>query len=258
MKEQDAAGEAYVRKMLEATRRFGRDLLAQNERLGRLAAELEGEKERLQEELDAFGEQLERHQSEQARSHRQLAEIEEENCRFSREFVEVQQQNSNLAHLYVASFRLQRTLDRNEILDTIQEIIVNLIGSEEMAIFELDSEKSLGLTRSLGIDAPSYRRVPLGAGAIGRAALTGEPFFSAGVQVDEARAKTEDGLTACIPLKVDGQVTGAIAVFRLLQQKTGLAAIDHELFDLLASPAAVALYCSGLRMRLDAGAVQTT
>jgi hypothetical protein len=47
-------------------------------------------------------------------------------------------------------------------------------------------------------------------------------------------------------------VTGAIALFRLLPQKAGFQAVDRELFDLLATHAATALYCSGLHARLTA------
>ena len=53
------------------------------------------------------------------------------------------------------------------------------------------------------------------------------------------------GLTACVPLVLDSHVIGAIAVFRLLDQKESkLAPLDFELFDLLATHATSALYCS--------------
>jgi len=45
-------------------------------------------------------------------------------------------------------------------------------------------------------------------------------------------------------------VTGAIVIFRLLTQKPGLEEVDHEIFDLLASQAATALYCTRLHARL--------
>jgi hypothetical protein len=50
-------------------------------------------------------------------------------------------------------------------------------------------------------------------------------------------------------LILDGEVTGAIAVFRLLGQKQGLEDIDLQLFDLLASHAATALYSSRGRVK---------
>jgi hypothetical protein len=50
-------------------------------------------------------------------------------------------------------------------------------------------------------------------------------------------------------LKLDGRVTGALALFRLLPHKGGYQPLDNELFDLLATQAAVALYCTSLTAR---------
>ena len=63
--------------------------------------------------------------------------------------------------------------------------------------------------------------------------------------VDGEVVDEDSGLTACVPLVLDGNLIGAIAVFRLLDQKQSrLAPLDFELFDLLATHAASALYCS--------------
>jgi len=43
-----------------------------------------------------------------------------------------------------------------------------------------------------------------------------------------------------------------VAIFRLLPQKTGLVALDHELFELIATHAARALYCTELQARVGA------
>jgi hypothetical protein len=59
----------------------------------------------------------------------------------------------------------------------------------------------------------------------------------------------EEHLTACVPLKLDGQVKGAVAIFRLLPQKPGIEDLDRELFDLLGSHVAMALYCTSLHER---------
>ena len=48
-------------------------------------------------------------------------------------------------------------------------------------------------------------------------------------------------------VRVDGRVTGAIAIFRLLPQKQdSLEPVDEELLGLLASQAGIALYCTQL------------
>src|SRR5882724_6618002 len=75
------------------------------------------------------------------RLHELLSEIQEESRKASARYVEVEQQNTNLANLYVASYQLHGTLNRQRVLDSIQEIVINLIGSEELAIWELNTER---------------------------------------------------------------------------------------------------------------------
>jgi hypothetical protein len=253
MQEKGKNEPVYVRKVQEDTRRYVQNLLKENETLRAVVAKMEGEKRAQQEELLIARGQLDRHRKEQAQLQRQLAEIQQENQQFSEEYVSIEQQNSNLANLYVASYRLHGTLDRQEVLTTIQEILVNLLGSEEIGIFELDPAKpELRLLASCGIDTERYRSIAAAdSGLIGRVGLSGQPFF-AGQSDSSADSPEQDNLTACIPLKVDGKITGTIAIFRLLQQKSGLEALDYELLDLLATHAATALYCTRLHARLGA------
>ena len=194
-------------------------------------------------------EQLSRHEKEQVILRRQMAEIKADNQRFTTEYVQIEEQSANLANLYVASYRLHGTLARDEVLTIIQEILINLVGSEEIAVFEVDEDgRALSLCASFGVDEQRYRSVGFDSGVIGRVARDGEPFFGNGDR------EAEDGVTACIPLKVNGRLTGVIAVFALLPQKAGLEAIDHELFELLGTHAAVALYCSRLDAKFRAAA----
>ncbi len=209
-------------------------------------------------EIEALRAEVERLQRERARLEKQLDQFEAENRRFSEQYVEVEQQNSNLAQLYVASYRLHATLDRVEALKAVQEIICNLIGSEEIAIFETTPARdALNLVASFGIDPAPFRRVRWGRGIIGRCVESGETYL-AGRDALTITVPEERSLSACIPLVLDGSVSGAVAIFRLLPQKLGLVAADHELFDLLATQAATALYCTGLHARLTGGARATS
>lgn len=234
----------YVRDVHENSRRLTRDLLSENERLRAIAAGLESEKVRLEERARGLETELSCYRKEQERLHQRLGEIEAENRRFSERYFEVEQQSANLANLYVASYRLHGTLDREEVLSVIQEIIINMVGSEELGVFEVNTDRSaLSLISCYGVQPDLYRTVPIGSGVIGRVAETGETYLSTR-QNGFRKLPQETDLTACVALKIDRNVTGAIAVFRLLQQKKGLDALDHELFDLLATHAATALYCA--------------
>lgn len=224
--------EAYVREVTENTRMHLRELQEENQQLRTLVTQLKAE--------------LDRHQSHQEKLRQKLAEIEEENQQFSQRYVLIEQQTSNLSNLYVASYRLHETLDRAELLQVIEEILANIVGSEEVAIFEVEpGEEQLRLVRSVGIDASRYRQVGFGDGVIGRVALTGETFVS-----PKPAHERGDGLTACVPLRVAGKVTGAIAIFRMLPQKQELQKVDHEVFELLATQAGQALYCAKLHARM--------
>ncbi len=258
----DGEGQgSYVFKVREDTRRYVQDLLGENEKLRRLVASLESDKSRLlsekmalQEKLLSLREELDRIYHEQSDLRRQLAEVEAANQSSSRQYFEVEQQNNNLANLYVASFQLHSTLDRGEVLAAIKEIVINLIGSEELAIYEMDDDgRELKLVGSFGIDPGTYATVPVGAGVIGRTAVSGEIYLAANLAakgLDPSRTARETNLTACVPLKLGDQVRGALAIFRLLPQKNGLEAIDYELFNLLAAHAATALYLTHLHAGL--------
>jgi len=183
----------------------------------------------------------------QIRERMQAADLETE--RLADRFSVVEKQNHNLANLYVASYRIHGTLDRGEVIEALQEILANLVGSEETALYErARDEEHLALVACTGISPDGLRRVPLGRGLIGHVAQTGELYVS-GAPEPAVRTPEERNLTACIPLSLDGRVAGAIAVFRLLPQKSSLAELDREIFDLLASHAAIALYCTALHAR---------
>jgi hypothetical protein len=276
-------GRQYVDRILEDTQKYAHDLLAENERLRLLVGSLENErllleerngvlqgierenqalqdllasiereKLRLNEQLLALRSDSEQRSREQSRLRAELAAIEERSRQFSQQFLQIERQNSNLANLYVAAYQLHGTLDRDEVLTSIQEILANLVGSEQTAIFELTNDKRrLALLSSNGLDAGRYRSIQVGVGPIGRVAASGEMFLS-GPGGTAERAPDEPLLTACIPLRLAGKVTGVIAVFRLLPQKPGLEHLDRELFELLGTHAATALYCAALHGRLAA------
>jgi GAF domain-containing protein len=159
-------------------------------------------------------------------------------------------QVANLASLYVAVTSVHGALDRPSVLSSVQEIVTNLIGSEELAIFEIDAAHGrLTLLASTGVEPGPYQEVYIGEGAIGRAAATGERLIR-----QDGGSLTEDGdaaLTACIPLKVAGRVVGVLAVFRLLPHKGRLDSIDIDLFDVLAAHAASALLFTRLYAASD-------
>jgi len=268
---------AYARRISEGLRQYAQDLLEENGRLRALTTVCDVERERLvneshvlrrengdlreglrrarmeavaaAEDLLEVRRELESRERANAQIDEQMRLADLETRRLADRFAGLEEQNNNLANLYVASYRLHGTLERRQVIEALQEILANLVGSEETALFERAGEEPwLTLVSCTGIEPAAFRRVPLGRGLIGHVARTGELFVT-GRSEPAARAPEEQDLSACIPLTLDGRVAGAIAVFRLLPQKSGLGELDHEIFDLLGSHAATALYCTALHAR---------
>jgi GAF domain-containing protein len=265
---------AYAQKIIEDTQRYARDLLVENDRLRGLVATLEGQRVRLEErvgnteellnEMDLLREyvamlerdkrrlqdhlstaqvELQAHRSARDELDRLRSEARQESGRHLDRYADVLARIAELARLHEACNRLHGTRERSRVLAVIQEIVAHLIGSEELLVYERTPDgTSLRLTAAFGIDPKGHEAVPLGTGRIGRAAASGKPDIGPGVADPDSAA--ERHLTACIPLKLDDQVTGLLAVFRLLPRKPAFEPVDHALFDMLAVHAATALCCA--------------
>jgi hypothetical protein len=175
--------------------------------------------------------------AERERLHERLEEIQAENQRICDEYVAVQEQSTELAQLFVALERIHGGVSRAETLAALQEIVINVLGSEELAIFERRGD-TLVLTHSFGVDASALREIPLGRGAIGRSAASGHLYVAGR---DGEPSPGDEDLTAAIPLRAGEEIAGVLAIFRLLGHKPGLDAEDEALFQLLSRHAGLAL-----------------
>jgi nitrate/nitrite-specific signal transduction histidine kinase len=177
----------------------------------------------------------------------QLAKADQQNREAHSQYAALARQNANLANLYVASYRLHSTVSREEVLAAIVEIIINFVGSEEIAIFELKpGSHLLHLAMSFGIPAERLEPTMMSIGRVGEAAATGRLYVAPADAVADGTPPEESALTACIPLLLDGRVLAVVALYRLLQQKEALSELDHELFDFLGASAAAALHWATL------------
>ncbi len=199
--------------------------------------------DRMATELTRVRVQAEDHRREAAELRERLTEVEQESRRVYEEAQAVQEQASAIANLYATLFRIHCSLDRDEVLQAIQEIVINIVGSEEMAVLERSSDgQHLDVARTFGIEPQRVQRIAIGTGEIGRIAERGEIYIAEG----EGQGYHEGHLTACIPLKLGNQVTGVVAIFRLLGQKAGITAADREVFELLKEQGARSLYLAKL------------
>lgn len=136
----------------------------------------------------------------------------------------------------VALERLLLPADRGGVLDAIQDVVVNVVGSEELAIFEPDADGTLRVARALGVDGARLGPLAAFAGDLGRAVAERRAWIAG----DPARAD-DPTLTAVVPLEARGRVVAVLAVWRLLGHKPALRETDRRVLGLLARHAGRAL-----------------
>jgi regulator of replication initiation timing len=237
----------YSRRVQAETEGYIRELLDQTQRLRTLASSLQAEKESLQEELSSLRVELDKRKEEEETLQHQIAEIARANQESLDRYQEVVMQNASISNLYVATYRLHGTVDRESVLLAIQEVSANLIGCEELAVFVPDAAGELLVPLpAVAFDREAPGPVPIGEGPIGTAAGSLEIFLSESPGTTQSDAAGD--VSACVPLHVGGRLLGVVAFYRLLPQKfDGFTDLDLELMRLIATHGSMAFYCTQLR-----------
>ncbi len=231
-------GAEFTRELLEQNKSL-RQRLTSVESHQQDAAQDNGEWEKLRLQLQ---ERIQGLECENNDAIERLAALEDENQQFANRYLEIEEENNSLANLYVASFQLHSTLDLSEVFRIVIEIVINLIGAEVFAVYVLD-EKSGALepVAAEGAELEDVPAVRLGQGLVGSSVEDGETAFAESQGQDDWSRPL-----VSIPLRVDDRAIGAIAIFKLLSQKTKFTPLDHELFTLLAGHAATAIFAAQL------------
>ncbi len=231
-----------IMRYFSHSQRFIEELLRENERLRYKVLHLEQEAETSRSASSCQGgegggedTQEMRGQLESMRAH--FEALKRENEEFRKKQHEVERQNESLLNLYVSGYQLHSTLDQGNVSLVIKEILLNLLGAETFCLWMVDQDTGrLGSVFQVddrgslrGVFPPPPRQL--------FADLAGGGKF----QADETRAPDPHSPIVCVPIRLDGQTVGLLAIFRLLVQKNGLSSVDHELLELLTSQAAAAL-----------------
>ncbi len=154
-----------------------------------------------------------------------------------------------LMRLNAANARLIQSLEQGDVFEAIAEIIANLLGSEEIAVFDYRAaEKTFSLAWSSGVEAEALQPFLCGAGMFSRAVQQGLSQFQERQQ-EGVLLPYEKELTACVILKSSREIVGVIAIFGLLPQKNNLEWADYELLKFLETYGAVAMKFQRLQGR---------
>jgi hypothetical protein len=157
-----------------------------------------------------------------------------------------------LMRLNAANARLIESLEQGDVFEAIGEIIANLIGSEEVAVFDYHpARQNFSLAWSTGVESNTLQPFLCGAGMFGRAVEQGRSQFQER-QPETALLPYERNLTACVILKSSGETVGVIAIFGLQAQKNNLEWADFELLKFLETYGAVAIKFQRLRTKQTA------
>lgn len=176
---------------------------------------------------------------------RRLVELEAESIHLGERALAAEQRLARAAQLYAAVSQLHEARDAEEILIVIKEIVANLLGCEEMGIFEIYIPGPVAAYRDgIGIDADRFAALPAGDPIVADVIATGVGYLPA-----DPTACTLHGrpVAAIAPLVNEGATTGLVVLFSLLRQKPSLDAADAELLQATGLHAGRALAHARLR-----------
>jgi len=234
-------------QMFRKGEEFTKEILKENERLRFKIAQLEEavKKSDSEDRTRIYEDRLKMLEEEVNSLLERYRRVEEENKDFASKYVEIEAENNNLANLYVASYQLHSTLDFNEVLRIVLEIVINLIGAEKFGIFLMDEKTNeLIPVATEGVPLEDMPKVKIGEGTIGTVANEGESYFTEDIAYME-KVDLRSPMV-CIPLKIKEHVIGVISIYSLFIQKQQFSNVDYELFNLLAGHAATAIFSSRL------------
>jgi len=152
-----------------------------------------------------------------------------------------------LERLYAASARIIQALTDGDVHVAIGEILANLIGSEEAAIFHYrQADRRFVQAWSVGLTDELLRQFSNGTGMMWRTVGEGLTQFRER-QIDSDLRPCEQNLTASVVLKSSHEIVGVLLIFRLLPQKSGLEWVDYQLLKFLETYGAVAIQLQSLQ-----------
>jgi len=196
---------------------------------------------RLEDQVALWRAAHERQEEQLAALRLRLSEVETDYRRLAEQQAGAEQRLGRVAQLHAALRQLHESPLPGDVLTTIKEIVANLVGSEQMAIFARRADGTLKVLD--GIGEPPESLSPRADEILAQVARTGELYL--------ATPAEEDVALAVIPLRMGERVAGAIAVYRLLPQKPALEEVDRDLFELLATHAGLAFERAELRASLE-------
>jgi hypothetical protein len=139
------------------------------------------------------------------------------------------------AKVYAARMRLQDAADQSDALEAIREVVANLLGSEQLALYKVDKKKAaLWLYWSFGIDPNKYPVLDVIKEPHVETVLDRKVVVR-GDHGHDRLLSTNDPVTALVPILVSGEVAAVLVIFRLLPQKAGFELADRQICEVISN-----------------------
>lgn len=237
--------ESFFKKGAE----FTRELLDENDNLRRRIVELQELRAGAGSSVskDTLKELIERiHALEKEREAMlaRLTSVDDLEDKLSERFEEIERENHDLAALYVAQGQLHAAHDVPELVRVCVEVLLNFVGASDFAIMLADGSATLRLFAVHGIQMDD---------AVHTGGIVAETFASGQVQTSSAggalggaRSHASEEPYVCLPLVERSRTIGVIPIWGFLAQKTKLAPVDHQIFDMLVASVGFAMEAAHL------------
>ena len=138
--------------------------------------------------------------------------------------------------------RLRECKSQPEACEAIREIVSNLLGCEEMAVYRFaDKHPKISLVWSFGIEPKAYpTKELLRDGDLARV-IAGEVYVDDDAIRADIAARPQK-VSAAVPIQFRGKTAAALTLFRLLPQKTMIDQFDRELIRVVSAEAGQPLF----------------
>ena len=138
--------------------------------------------------------------------------------------------------------RLRECANQREACEVVREIVSNLLGCEEMALFEVDRNQGhLSLIWSFGIEPKAFHLPSVFKDEALPRVMAGEVYLQHD-GVDAGHFSHGRKISAVVPIKFRGKIAGALALLRLLPQKAAIDELDRGVFAVLSREAGEPLF----------------
>jgi len=194
-----------------------------------------------------YDEQLDASLAEVDRLRVQVSTLLETHQQLSTLLVAADTRVGDLMKLLVAVRAMIESRDANAALESLQDILVNVIGCDEFSVYSIDPrERMLVPIAGSGEFVRPSDRVPLDGTWLGDLVEAGSLHIARERSTHERR---HSDVAAVVPLRVLDRVVGAIVITSLFPHREILGTCDREVLGLLGAYASTAIIAADRRAR---------